>query len=244
MIIIKSSLLSRFDEVQFGFSTKIGLGRKAPYYFNLSLSVGDNPAVVMENREHFFSSIGIEENCVAYQKQVHGDVVSIVHSPGVQGESDAMICTNPGVALAISSADCAPIFIYDSKLHLIAGVHSGWRGTRLGILQKTLAEIFNTFKGNPENTYVYIGPSLTARVFEVGKEFTEYFSSEYLQPFGDKFLFDNIKVNTDFLTKFEIPKKNIQVSTLCSYRVHHLFHSYRRDGAISGRALGVIALRK
>jgi len=46
------------------------------------------------------------------------------------------------------------------------------------------------------------------------------------------------------LINFEIPKENIQLSNLCSYDVDHLLHSYRRDGAYSGRALGVIAMKE
>ncbi|NLT50998.1 MAG: laccase domain-containing protein [Ignavibacteria bacterium] len=50
MIIIKSSLFSQFPEIKLGFSTKTGLNRSEPYYFNMSLSVGDNPDIVKANR--------------------------------------------------------------------------------------------------------------------------------------------------------------------------------------------------
>ncbi|MFA4922717.1 MAG: laccase domain-containing protein [Ignavibacteriaceae bacterium] len=51
------------------------------------------------------------------------------------------------------------------------------------------------------------------------------------------------KINYDILRKFEVRKENIQLSTLCSYEWKSLFHSYRRDGKLSGRALGVLAMK-
>jgi copper oxidase (laccase) domain-containing protein len=45
------------------------------------------------------------------------------------------------------------------------------------------------------------------------------------------------------MLKFGLLKKNVQVSSLCSYEMRDLLHSYRRDGEISGRAFGIIAMK-
>ena len=138
MKIIRSKLLKQFPEIIFGFSTKEGLHRLDPYYFNLSKKVGDNEERVAENRKYFFDYLGIEENKTAFQLQVHGEEIKITEEPGLLGESDALITSKTNLGLAISSADCAAIFIYDPKKKVIAAVHSGWKGTAKKILTKTL----------------------------------------------------------------------------------------------------------
>ena len=113
MLIIKPFIFKRFPEIVCGFSTKIGPNAKPPYYFNLSYSVGDEKEIVDSNRRLFFNELGLNEKMVSYQKQVHEDKISKVNSFGSCGESDALITTNKNLGLAISSADCPAIFIYD-----------------------------------------------------------------------------------------------------------------------------------
>jgi purine-nucleoside/S-methyl-5'-thioadenosine phosphorylase / adenosine deaminase len=243
MLILKSSLLSRFHEVIFGFSTKIGADRKSPYFFNLSHSVEDDEQVVKENRELFFNSLGLGMDSVALQKQIHSSIVTYVDRPGVCSESDAMITDKVGLGLAISTADCTPIFIFDKKNKIIAGVHSGWRGTEKKILLKTLDKLKEEFNSSPEDLIAYLGPSISQENYEVGGEVAEKFDEKYLKPAKEKFLLDVAHVNYDILINFGLKSENIQASGLCNYKMKNLLHSYRRDGKNSGRALGVIALK-
>jgi len=148
MLVLKSSLLNRFPEIIFGFSTKIGLKRQHPYFFNMSLSVHDSKENVLQNRRYFFSRLGLSDSSVATQKQVHGDHVTLIDEGINCGESDAMITDKINLGLAISSADCPAIFLFDIEQKVIAAVHSGWRGTEKKILLKVLTKLvrdFNSF---------------------------------------------------------------------------------------------------
>ncbi len=243
MKIIYSELFKKFPEIVFGFSTKIGLNRKEPFYFNLSLTVGDDPDAVQTNRNVFFNALGLKKESVAIQKQIHSDIITIVNQGGLIGQSDAMITKQPNVGLAISSADCVPIFIYNKKNGIIAGVHSGWRGTQKQILKKTLYKLRDEFYSSPENMFVFVGPSISQMNYEIGKEVAELFNPQYCSFKEDKIFLDVAKINYDFLREFGIPETNIEVSNLCSFDEKELLHSYRRDGEKSGRAFGVIALR-
>ncbi len=149
MLIINPYIFKQIPEITFGFSTKVGLQRNQPYYFNMSYTVGDDINVVSENREKYFNQLGLNSESVAYQKQVHGDGVSLIIEGGDCGKSDAMITDNKNLGLAISSADCCAIFIYDPVKELIAGVHSGWRGTKLKILLKVLQILSNEYDSSP-----------------------------------------------------------------------------------------------
>jgi copper oxidase (laccase) domain-containing protein len=151
MMIINPYIFKQLPEITFGFSTKLGLNRKAPYYFNMSYTVGDDSGNVDENREAFFKQLGLSIDSVAYQKQVHGDKINVVKSGRDCGESDAMITTEKGIGIAISTADCCAIFIFDPVKKIIAGAHSGWRGTSKRILSKVLKVLFDEYCSKPEN---------------------------------------------------------------------------------------------
>jgi YfiH family protein len=243
MVVLKSRIFSGFPEIAFGFSTKIGLNRESPYFFNMSLTGSDNKEIVLENRTAFFNYLGLNYDDVVVQKQIHSDIITYISKGGEIGESDALITDKFNIGLAISNADCTPAFIYDKKIKVIAGIHSGWRGTEKKILQKTINRLFNDFNSSPENLFVYLGPSISQKNYEVGPEVTAGFDKKYLEPKGEKFLLDVPAANYDMLIESGIPEKNIEKSILCTYEMKDLLHSYRRDGIHSGRALGVIVLK-
>ncbi|VAX21267.1 FIG00003370: Multicopper polyphenol oxidase, partial [hydrothermal vent metagenome] len=191
----------------------------------------------------FFNELELTTAQVAYQYQVHGNTIKVVESAGFVGECDALVTTRKNLGLAVTTADCTTIFIYDKINHVIAGVHSGWRGTAKNILGKTLKFLEKEFTSKPNALIVYIAPSISQKNYEVGKEVARRFNSKYKKKQGSKFLLDVSEVNYDILIEHGIPKNQIERSTLCSYDSPFL-HSYRRDGARSGRALGVIAMRR
>ncbi len=243
MIILKPIIFEQFPKIIFGFSSKVGLGRKAPYYFNLSHSVNDDKKNVDENRCNFFGALNLKMENIVFQKQTHSNTVTYVSKPGNIGESDALITDKKNLALTISTADCVPIFIYDDKNKIISGVHSGWRGTEQKILLKVLQKLHNDFNSSPENLYVYIAPSISQINYEVGSEVAEKFDDKFLLYADGKIFLNVAGINYDILLDFGVKKNNIQFSNLCSYKMKNLLHSYRRDGLYSGRTLGVIALK-
>ncbi|PIW69038.1 MAG: peptidoglycan editing factor PgeF [Ignavibacteriales bacterium CG12_big_fil_rev_8_21_14_0_65_30_8] len=243
MLIIKSSIFKKYPELTFGFSTKRGLNRSEPFYFNMSLSVGDKKENVLKNRETFFHALELSSENIALQKQIHNTNITEVKKGGIYEDSDALITKEKGIGLAVSSADCSTIFIYDKLNKVIAAVHSGWRGTAKKILKFTLDKLTADFDSSPSNLIVFIGPSISQKNYEVGNEVAEQFDDKYLQKKADKFLLDVSAVNYDILLNYGVKKENIEKSQLCSFEENNLLHSYRRDAKISGRALGVIAMR-
>ncbi len=245
MLVLKPYIFKGFPEIIFGFSTKIGPDyNPPPYYFNLSLSVDDGRERVINNRKIFFGSLGLTLESAAYQKQVHGDRITYVSVPGNIGESDAMITDRTNTSLCISTADCTSIFIYDSEKKIIAGIHSGWRGTQKKITAKTLNRLKSEFGCNAKNLFVYLGPSVSQVNYEVGKEVADLFEARYIDKKNNKLHLDVAAANFDMILNAGVPYHQIQKSSLCTYEYKELLHSYRRDGKSSGRALGVIALKE
>ena len=67
---------------------------------------------------------------LATLKQIHSSsCVFAGGRPGVLGEGDALVENAPGSVVAVKTADCIPILLVDERLHAVAAVHAGWRGT-------------------------------------------------------------------------------------------------------------------
>lgn len=243
MQIIRSEIFSKYPELIFGFSTKAGLYRPAPYYFNLSLSVGDNEEIVRENRREFFKNLGLKPHNIVFQKQTHSDIIRYIEKPAPAEESDAMITDKYNIGLAVGVADCTPIFIYDRQRKIIAGVHSGWRGTEKKILLKTLFRLQGKFNSKKDDLVVYIGPSICREHYEVGPEVADLFDEKFRIKKDEKYLLDVAAVNYQILIDYGLKKEQVEVSGLCTYGEKEILHSYRRDGKKSGRLLGVIAMK-
>ena len=244
MLIIKPFIFQPFSEIIVGFSTKIGLNKTAPYFFNLSYNVGDNKETVDQNRVEFFKELGLNEKAVCYQKQVHEDGIKEIDSWGNCGESDALITSKGNLGLAISSADCPVIFIYDPKKKIIAAIHSGWRGTEKKILRKTIQKMGESYNSNPSDMVCYIGPSISKKNYEVGEDVSSRFEEKFVLRNNDSFYLDLAQSNFEILLDMGVNPNNVQVSGLCTYEYESVLHSYRRDGSKSGRALGVIAMKE
>lgn len=243
MILEKPEIFQQFPELIFGFSKKHHRGENDKFNFNMSKSIGDNEELVLNNRAEFFGKLGLNLNNVIVQKQTHSDIINIVDSYTANLEGDALITKTKNLGLAISTADCTNIYLYDKVEKIIAAVHSGWMGTEKRILENTLQLLFHKFNCKPENIVAYFGPSISKNNYEVGQEFNSKFNEKYMLPKGEKWLLDLKMANRGMLLDSGISGARIQISDKCSFEDRN-YHSYRRDKEISGRAFGVIAIKE
>ena len=88
---------------------------------------------------------------------------------------DALITNVKKLPIGILTADCAPVLILDFKKRIIAAVHVGWRGAYKNILLKVLKK-FISLGSNRENIIAAIGPCISQKNYEVGKEFKKRFT--------------------------------------------------------------------
>lgn len=98
--------------------------------------------------------------------QVHSDVVLHIKNSGQDTkfvEADAMITTVQGVLLAVQTADCVPILLCDCDCTVVAAIHAGWRSATSGIIQNTIAKIFELQKiSQQQKVMAIIGPAIHA----------------------------------------------------------------------------------
>lgn len=240
--IIRSSLFEKFPEIIFGFSTKPGGISPEPFCMNLSSSVGDVPENVNVNRKFFFTELGIDENKVTFQKQIHSSIIQYSSKPCLFDGCDAIYTDIKQNFLAVSVADCIPVFLYDPVKKVVAGIHSGWMGTKEKILTKTINEIIEKFNSNPSDLISYIGPGICQDHYEVGEEVGLLFDESVRYKSGEKFYLDLKKDNFNQLLLAGLRIENIEITDLCTYKEIDLLHSYRRDGIRSGRMFGIIGM--
>src|SRR5690606_32229018 len=129
--------------------------------------------LIRSNRAMVAEAMGVEESLFFMPSQVHKTrIVNVSNTTSKEdlAETDALITNTTGVCIAVMSADCVPVLLYDRKNHAAAAVHSGWRGTVARILEKTLLEMQNHFGTKGADIIAGIGPSVSQDAYEVGDE--------------------------------------------------------------------------
>jgi len=160
-------------------TTRSGGVSSGPYAtLNLSLSVGDDPARVLENRRRLATAVGAPLGDFVFARQVHGAGVRVVTqadrgsgtlSLDAINEADALVTTSPEVVLAILTADCVPVVLHDPVAGVLACVHAGWRGTVAGVTAATLAAM-QGLGTRPSDVVAGIGPAVGADRYQVGPD--------------------------------------------------------------------------
>lgn len=150
-------------------TTRAG-GFSAPPYdsFNLGDHVGDDPAAVRRNRARLAEVIGLPPERLVWMEQIHGRTVEIVDGPRSEplAGTDALVTTVPDLALVVLTADCVPILLSDDRAGVIAAVHAGRVGARIGIVPKVL-EAMVSVGARPERIGALLGPAASGRQYEV-----------------------------------------------------------------------------
>ncbi len=106
--------------------------------------------------------LGPEPPILSWLEQIHSNGV-LEARPGRVGRADALVTDDPGVALAIASADCVPVLLAEGDR--IAAAHAGWRGLVAGVLDTVIDRLFD-----PTVVEAWIGPAIGPCCYEVGDD--------------------------------------------------------------------------
>jgi len=179
-------------------------------------------------------------------RQIHSNTVLHAESAGCLGEGDALITNQPGLMLAIRTADCLPILMADPVTRAIAAVHAGWRGTALEIVPKTMERMQERFGSRPEDLVVVVGPGIGGCCFEVGPEVAAQFSRFFPErsDFSGRMKVDLVATTRRQLGRNGGTVGQFDASGLCTVCRSDLFHSYRRDREAAGRMVTAIGFAR
>ncbi len=118
---------------------------------------------------------------VVRSRQVHGALVR-VHRDGrdgvvLAGDGDGHATDVPGTLLAVTAADCAPVFLADPVRRAVALLHAGWRGAAAGVVQAGVATLRDAFGSGPADLLAHLGPAIGPCCYEVGVEVAAVFEN-------------------------------------------------------------------
>ncbi len=185
---------------------------------------------------------------VAFLKQVHGADVIAAERDGLAGRGDVLTTGRPGLPLAIFTADCLPIVLYDAVKGRLAMAHSGWRGTARAAAAAAAGALVAT-GGDPATFVGAIGPSIGPCCYEVDRPVIERLEAGFpdrwrgwVREAGPgKWMLDLWRANEEQLEAAGLDPARIDNPHLCTACRDDLFFSYRR-GRGRGRLVAVAAL--
>ncbi len=223
------------------FSRKGGVSEGAYASLNTSMSVGDHPDKVKENRNRIAKALGIGRLVVPHSS--HGIGVSRVTSSNWETthQADALFTTEKDLGLCATHADCQIGFFYDPKHQAIAIAHSGWRGNVQNIYSHVVKALQEEIGSNPADLIVCISPSLGpdhAEFTNYKKELPEEFWTFQVKPH----YFDLWEIAKMQLTKAGVKPEKIEIAGICSYCASEDYFSHRREKN-AGRNASVIAIK-
>lgn len=104
-------------------------------------------------------------------QQVHGDRIAVIDRPALSdecfSECDGLITNQPGACLGIYVADCCAIFLVDPIRGCVGLVHSGKRGTELGVAPRAIAQMRETLGSAPADLVVQLSPCIRPPHYEI-----------------------------------------------------------------------------
>ena len=187
--VLRAENLVSLPWLMHGFSTRVG-GTSRAYGkgdLNLGFTKDDSKAAVARNRALFLRELPADakqresiSGPLVTLRQVHSDIIHCVASiPDEPLVGDGLLTANPGLLLAIQTADCLPIILADSKHRAVGIFHAGWRGTVQRIVEKGVGEMQHWFGSKPRDLKAAIGPGVHGCCYNVGEEVRDKFHSQF-----------------------------------------------------------------
>ncbi len=171
--------------------------------------------------EEVRTHIGAGSRRFVTAEQVHGATVARVTAadekpiPG----ADGLITDDPGVCLGIYVADCGPVWLVDPVRSAIGCIHSGRKGTELGIVSAAIDAMERAFGSVRADITAQLGPCIRPPHYEVD------FASDILRQCREAGLV------------------SVHDSGRCTAADLERCYSYRREMGRTGRMLALLALR-
>jgi copper oxidase (laccase) domain-containing protein len=156
-------------------------------------------------------------------QQVHGKEIGVVDS-AISGDKcfencDGLITKERGVCLGIYVADCCAVYLVDPVRRAIGLVHSGKKGTELGIVAKAIQAMTAQFGSSVSDLVIQLSPCIRPPHYEID------FAAEILQQCRD------------------LGVTSVHDCGLCTACDLTRYYSYRAEKGRTGRMLAFLALR-
>ena len=200
----------------------------------LMLTTKKNDFTFQQLSDNISKELKINNFNTVLLKQIHSNNVLYTNTAGFYEDYDGIVVNRMSNLIpVIATADCIPLFIYDTITGLYGIIHCGWRG----VVSKIHLKALNNFvekKSKIENIKIYLGPSIQGCCYEIGKEIVENFHKNSISNLNGKLYLNLFKeISLDFFS-LGFNKDNIKYSNICTYENNECY-SYRRNNNNKGR---------
>ena len=250
---IKSKKLLKIKNLKHAFfNSKGGISKDIYKSLNCGPGSNDKSSNIKKNLEIVRKKIKQSAKDIFLLNQIHSNKFIYIDEKyqfKSKPKVDAVITNQMNLPIAILTADCAPILIFDNQKKIIAAIHAGWKGAYKGIVDKVIK--FMIKKGSkPQNITAVIGPCISIDNYEVQNDFKNkflrkdkknkiFFKSKY-----KKLYFDLSKYVKSVLLKNKI--KKIEKIKIDTFDIKNKFFSARRALSLKhddyGRNISIIML--
>ncbi len=151
---------------------------------NLGFTAADDRATVLANRRLLAEAVtGDAATPLLALKQFHSNLVVDISPSDLNRttprRADGQITAEPGLLLAVQTADCIPVLVADRRQRIVAAVHAGWRGTVKRVVETGIGQLRLAFGCRPQDLIAAIGPGASACCYSVGEEVLSEFDSQF-----------------------------------------------------------------
>ena len=207
---------------------------------DFGLFTGAPAGPVMDRWERLARDTGCGR--VVHARQIHGCEI-VVHSGTPPGlllvpPCDGHVTRQPGTLLAVSVADCVPVFVAAPRVRAVMLLHAGWRGVAGGILESGLSLLERRFRTHPRETHIHMGPAICGHCYEVGREVHDALGLP--RPASPALPVDLRRVLAHRALAAGVDPAHLTISTFCTRCAETPFFSHR--GGDRGRQIAVLGI--
>ena len=176
---IVSKQLYKLKKITHGFFNRNG-GKSNGIYKSLNCGPGSNDKKnkIKENLKIVKNKIGKNLKNIFLVHQVHSNKFVFIGKNfkfnKKKFRADAIITNQPKLPIAVLTADCVPILLYDNKKNMIAAIHAGWKGAFKGIINNVI-NLMQKKGCNKKNIFAAIGPCIGKNSYNVKDDFKKKF---------------------------------------------------------------------
>lgn len=227
--------------------------------FNINPYCGDDLGSVAINRQLLAKTLDIDECQIILPHQTHSNNVIVIDREFLQQPQrtrkslldnvDAIVCSEKGLCVGVSTADCVPVLLYDEANHVGAAIHAGWRGVVADIVGKTILQMQACYDTTTAMLRVVIAPCISLSAFEVGDEVYRTFEekgfpmSKISSRIANRWHIDLAEAVAWQLQSHGVVSQEIYRSGECTYSASERYFSARQLGIHSGRLFTAFMLK-
>jgi polyphenol oxidase len=202
--LVQHAFVTRIPEIDVAMEKAAVLARQRPWHQAAVEALGFS-------QEQFWTA-----------EQVHGADIAQIPRGGSRHQLgvDGLMTNQPGHLLGIHVADCGPIYVVDPGRGAIALLHSGKKGTELGIIRRAITAMEMAYGTRPQDVIVQLGPCIRREFYEVD--------------FPAQIQIDALSAG--------VPPSQFHDCGTCTHADPEKYYSYRREQGKTGRLLALLGM--